>query len=79
MEFLKLAEQYAEVRGDDMWFKDVYAQLREFHNVNDSVWKTLSYLYGSYIADRLELELVWKIQDHVLFATPVNILDSGGI
>lgn len=58
MEFLKLAEQYAEVRGDDMWFKDVYTQLREFHNVNDSVWKTLSYLYGSYIADRLELELV---------------------
>lgn len=57
MDFLKLAEQYAAARGDEMWFKEVYTQLREYNNVNDSVWKTLSYLYNSYIADRLELQL----------------------
>ena len=57
MDFLKLAEQYAVAQGDEMWFKEVYTQLREYNNVNDSVWKTLSYLYNSYAADRLELQL----------------------
>ena len=58
MDFLKLAEQYAAARGDDMWFKEVYTELREFNNVNDSVWQALSYLYDGYVADQLELRTV---------------------
>lgn len=56
MDFLKRAEQYAEVRGDGDWFKNLYTELRQYNDVNDSVWKTIQYLYGSFTADVLELQ-----------------------
>ena len=56
MEFLQRAERYAEARGDDVFFKWVYSNHREYNNVADSVWKTLSYLYSREVADLLELE-----------------------
>lgn len=56
MEFLRRAEQYAEARGDDVFFKWVYANHRAYNNVTLSVWKTLSYLYGNYVADLVEFQ-----------------------
>ena len=56
MEFLKRAEKYAEARGDEYWFKNLYSGYREFNNVQDSVWKTLSYLYNNEVADLLEVQ-----------------------
>lgn len=55
MEYLKQAEVYAELRGNLEEFKELYIELREHNSVDYSVWKALSYLYGSYIADMLEL------------------------
>jgi len=54
VEFLKRAELYAEARGDEFWFKNLYTGFREFNNVTDSVWKTLSYLYTNQVADEIE-------------------------
>ena len=54
MDFLIRAERYAEARGDENWFKYHYTRYREFNDVNDAVWKTLDYLYGEDIADKLE-------------------------
>jgi len=54
MDFLIRAEKYAEERGDDAFFKWIYTNHREYNSVKDSVWKTLSYLYGDYTADILE-------------------------
>ena len=56
MEFLKRAERYAEARGDEFWFKNLYTGFREYNGVTDSVWKALSYLYGDYTADLLEFQ-----------------------
>jgi len=56
MDFLQRAEQYAAARGDEMWFKNLYTQFRQYNNVSDSVWKTLSYLYNNYTADLLEFQ-----------------------
>ncbi len=56
MDFLKRAERYAEARGDEMWFKNIYAGFREYNGVTDSVWKTLSYLYSNEVADLLEFQ-----------------------
>lgn len=56
MDFLERAEKYAAARGDEMWFKEIYTELRQDNNINDSVWKTLSYLYNSYTADLLEIQ-----------------------
>lgn len=56
MEFLKRAERYAEARGDEFWFKNLYTGFREYNGVTDSVWKALSYLYGNYTADLLEFQ-----------------------
>lgn len=54
MDFLIRAEKYCEVRGDEFYFKNIYSGLREYHNVVDSVWITLSYLYSDQTADQLE-------------------------
>ena len=54
MDFLIRAEKYAEYQGDELWFKEVYTRYREHNDVNDSVWKTLSYLYDTWTADHLE-------------------------
>jgi len=56
MEYLKRAELYAEARGDDLYFKNLYTQFREFNDVIDSVWKTMSYLYSDEVADLLEFQ-----------------------
>ena len=52
--FLKRAEAYTEARGDDMYFKNLYTGFREYNNVDDSVWKTLSYLYDADTAQLLK-------------------------
>jgi hypothetical protein len=54
VEFLQRAERYAEARGDDMFFKWVYSNHREYNDVTLSVWKTLSYLYSDEVADEIE-------------------------
>ena len=54
LEFLKRAEAYAEARGDGMYFKNLYTGFREYNNVEDSVWKTLSYLYDADTAQLLK-------------------------
>ena len=54
MEYLIRAERYAETLGHDAFFKWVYENHREYNDVRDSIWKTLSYLYGRSIADMLE-------------------------
>jgi hypothetical protein len=54
LEFLKRAESYAAARGDDMYFKNLYTGFREYNNVDDSVWKTLSYLYDADTAQLLK-------------------------
>lgn len=54
LEFLKRAESYAAVRGDEMYFKNLYTGFREYNNVEDSVWKTLSYLYDADTAQLLK-------------------------
>ena len=56
MDFLIRAEKYAMARGDEAWFKQYYNHFRQEYNVNDSVWKTLSYLYSDYVADLLEYQ-----------------------
>ena len=54
LEFLKRAEAYTEARGDEMYFKNLYTGFREFNNAEDSVWKTLSYLYDADTAQLLK-------------------------
>ena len=56
MEFLKRAERYAEARGDKMYFKNLYTGFREYNNVEDSVWKSLTYLYDEDSADLLKYQ-----------------------
>ena len=53
MDYLIRAEKYAEARGDEMWFKNLYTGFREYNGVADSVWKTLSHLYSNEVADEL--------------------------
>lgn len=60
MNYLISAEQYCEARGDELWFKNLYTQFREFNNIRNSVWKTLNYLYDSNVADLLERAEVTK-------------------
>jgi hypothetical protein len=57
MKYLKRAELYAFAHGDELWFKNLYSQFREFNDVQDSVWRTLSYLYSNRVADQLQSEL----------------------
>jgi hypothetical protein len=54
MKFLKMAQEYAEMRGDDNWFAHIYTMLREYNSVEESVWKTLSYLYSTDVANALQ-------------------------
>ena len=54
LDYLIRAEKYAKARGDEYWFKNLYTGFREYSNINESVWKTLSYLYGNRTADLLE-------------------------
>jgi len=56
MEFLQRAERYAEARGDEIYFRNLYNGFRQYNGVTDSVWKTLSYLYSNQVADLLEFQ-----------------------
>ena len=56
MAFLERAERYAEARGDEFWFKNIYTGFRQYNGITDSVWKTLSYLYSDQVADLLEFQ-----------------------
>jgi len=56
MDYLIRAERYAEARGDDICFKNIYTGFREYNGVTDSVRKTLSYLYNNQVADMLETQ-----------------------
>jgi predicted RNA-binding protein associated with RNAse of E/G family len=53
MNFLIIAEKYAQAHDDETEFKNLYTDFREYNSVNDSVWKTLSYLYGNRVANML--------------------------
>jgi len=56
MGFLQRAERYTEARGDDYWFKEVYTHYRNYHNIEDSIWKALTYLYDEDSADLLKYQ-----------------------
>lgn len=46
-EYLERAERYADARGDLREFKNLYVGFRRYNNIEESVWKTLSHLYGN--------------------------------
>jgi hypothetical protein len=46
-EYLERAERYADARGDYKEFINLYVGFRRYNNIEESVWKTLSYLYGN--------------------------------
>lgn len=54
MDFLIRAEQYCEQFGDELWFKEYYTKHREYHSVQESVWRTLMCLYSAEVANKLE-------------------------
>ena len=56
MEFLNRGERYAEARGDGYFFKQYYTAYREYHNMEDSVWLTLRWLYDEDSADLLKYQ-----------------------
>lgn len=56
MMYLKLAQDYSFAHNDDLVFSNLYTGFREFNGIYDSVWKTLAYLYGVDIANKLEAE-----------------------
>lgn len=56
MEYLKRAEHYCLARGDELWFKNLYTDFRQYNSVEDAVWKTLTYLYGTWTADQVEAQ-----------------------
>lgn len=47
------AEQYAEARGDELWFKNIYTGFRQYNGVREAVWKTIMYLYSTEVANQL--------------------------
>lgn len=55
-EYLERAERYAEARGDRREFINLYVGFRRFNNIEESVWRTLSYLYGNDSADLLKYQ-----------------------
>jgi hypothetical protein len=46
-EYLERAERYADARGDLREFINLYVGFRRYNNIEESVWKTLSHLYGN--------------------------------
>lgn len=55
-EYLERAERYADARGDLREFINLYVGFRRFNNIEESVWKALSYLYGNDSADLLKYQ-----------------------
>ena len=56
MQFLIRAEKYAAARGDEDWFKMYYTDYRGWFNVEESVWRTLTWLYDEDIANLLKYQ-----------------------
>jgi hypothetical protein len=56
MDFLIRAEKYAQARGDENFFKHYYTKYREWYNVEDSVWCTLSWMYDEDVARLLKYQ-----------------------
>ena len=56
IEFLERAQKYAENRNDEDLFQNLYTGFREYNNIEDSVWKTLSYMYNNDTADLLKYQ-----------------------
>jgi hypothetical protein len=54
VEYLKRAERYAEVRGDENYFKHYYTLYRTHYSVEQSVWSTLAWLYDDSVAELLK-------------------------
>jgi len=57
VDYLVRAESYAHALGDGNFFKEAYTCLRQENSVQDSVWFALQYLYGSYVADQLQISV----------------------
>ena len=55
-EYLERAERYADARGDHREFINLYVGFRRFNNIEESVWRALSYLYGNDSADLLKYQ-----------------------
>ena len=56
MDFLIRAQRYTEARGDDNFFCHYYTMYREYFSVNESVRKTIEWLYDDRVADLLEFQ-----------------------
>lgn len=56
IEFLERAQKYTENRNDGDLFQNLYTGFREYNNIEDSVWKTLSYMYNNDTADLLKYQ-----------------------
>ena len=56
MAYLKRAQDYCAARDDDNWFNHVYANYREYYNVVDSIFYTLSWLYDEEVAKLLKFQ-----------------------
>lgn len=59
MNYLKLAQVYVDERNDTDWFSLHYTNAREWFNVQDSVYKVLTFLYDESVAKNL-LEIAKK-------------------
>lgn len=54
IDFLIRAEKYADSTGDLGEFSSRYAYYRQNHSIKESTWKSLDYLYGQDVANRIE-------------------------
>ena len=51
------AQRYADKRGDDDWFCEVYYVYRETFGIRESAWKALAYLYSAEVANAIVVGL----------------------
>ena len=56
MDYLLRAENYAVERGDEDWFKMYYTDYRKYYNVQDSIYRTLAWLYDEDTAKLLKYQ-----------------------
>ena len=56
MEYLKRAQDYCAARDDSDWFKHMYANYRQFYDVTESIFCTLSWLYDEEVAKLLKYQ-----------------------
>jgi len=51
------AQKYADQRGDDDWFCEVYGVYRETFGIRESAWRALAYLYSADVANAVVVGL----------------------